>query len=588
MAKIIKKKFKSSLPFFLVLSILSLSVFGLVFNFNIEINKIGDKIGLSLIQPEVEAQIKDTATTTVTVKNAAPAFVGDAAESPASASTSPVNVGDLIGFTGTASDAEGDNFYLVICDQDGVTPGAGGSAPSCTNTQFCVSGVTAPNTQASCSYSLGAIVPETQNWVAYVCDDNSIDSDCVATSNSGTGDSGSPFYINHAPSITGVATTIDNQDPGADFTFTATSTDADITGGADVLELSICATNSWATSTGCAVPMCTGTSTSPNVACTWTSGVPLNDISYNYYAFVKDWHQMPASGNSQTSTYTVNNVAPSVTSILLNNGSDIVLNIKGAANIDVYASSTVVTDNNGCADITSATSTVYLSSATNGANCSADDNDCYQIPASSCTISGCSGGSDISVNVECSTSLVYYAIPTDDASSADLNPYASDNWLASIRAFDEALSYASSTATGVEVGVSTGIEVAEVLIDYGTLVAGTDTGANNATTTIINAGNSPLDTDLIGDDMLRNGTGPDYIAANNQEFSLTTFTYGAGTNIASSSQSLADIFAPRPSTSSNVEDNLYWGINVPVIVSGDYSGLNTFTALLDKNVAVEW
>lgn len=589
MAKKIKKKFLNSLPSFLILTLLSMSVIGLVFNFNIEIDKIGDRIGLSFSHPEVEAQSTDTATTTVTVRNAAPAIVGEPAESPSSASTTPVNIGDSLSFTATASDPEGDNFYLLICDQDGATPGAGGIAPHCDHTQFCVSASTTDDGLATCSYNVSGIVAETQTWVAYVCDDNTIDPACVLESKNGTGDSGSPFHINHAPSLDAVYTSTNNQNPGDDFIFTATSSDSDVIGGADVVELSICGTNVWSTSTGCVVPLCTGTSTDPTVSCTWESPIPLHDQAYNYYAFIKDWHDMASGDNSLTDTYTVNNVAPSVTSILLNDGSDIVLNIKGASDIAVYASSTTITDDNGCADIVSATSSIYLSSVAGGAECSADDNNCYQI--GSCTVSDCSGGSDISVIVECSTALVYYTIPTDDASAASANGYAGDNWLASIRAFDDnGATYASSTpsASGVEVGVVTAIEVSQALIDYGTLVAGTDTGSVNATTTIINAGNAPLDTNLIGEDMLRNGTGPENIPASNQEFALANFAYESGTNISSSSQTIVDITAPRATSTTAVEDNLYWGIDVPIIISGDYDGLNTFTATLDADSGGEW
>ena len=126
------------------------------------------------------------------------------------------------------------------------------------------------------------------------------------------------------------------------------------------------------------------------------------------------------------------------------------------------------------------------------------------------------------------------------------------------------------------------------MIDYGTLVGGTDTGADNATTTIVNAGNAPLDTNLMGEDMLRNGTGPEYIAASNQELSSSNFTYGAGTNIASSSQTSVDTYIPRPTSSVNSEDDIYWGMSVPAILSGDYNGVNTFTAVLDDDVGAEW
>ncbi len=584
MSKIIKKKFKDSLPFFLILSLLSMSVVGLVFNFNIEIKQIGSKIGFSVEMPEVDAQSVDVATTTVTVKNAAPSFTVDPAESPASIATTPVNVGDSLSFTATGFDAENNDYYLLICDQDGATPGVDGAAPSCDNTQFCVSNAASSTTQASCAYTVGAIAAESQAWVAYVCDNHSSEASCITNSNSGSGDSGTPFFINHAPIFTAVNTTLDNQVPGGDFTFLASVTDGDISGGADVLSLSVCDTNSWATSTGCAGnELCTATSTSADVECSWTSSVPLVDQSYNYYAFVKDDNNMPATGNSQTNTYTVANATPSVSSVLLNSGAPITLNIKGASAITIYASSTSVTDDNGCADITSATGTIYWSDATGGANCSADDNDCYPIPVA-CTVTGCGVFPDVDVIVECSADLAFFAIPTV---AGDLNPYGATDWMASIRAFDEAASYASSSP-GVELNVSTAIEVNEIEIVYGSLIANTDSGTDNATTTIVNAGNSPLDTDLIGDDMLRNGVGPEYIPALNQEFNLANFAYGAGAPIASSSQTRVDTVIVRPTSAVDVEDDIYWGIGVPIILSGDYTGLNTFTAVLDVDVAGEW
>ncbi|PLX21203.1 hypothetical protein C0584_03245 [Candidatus Parcubacteria bacterium] len=588
MAKIIKNKFKNSLPFFLILCLLSLSVSGLVFNFDISIEKVGNKLGLSVELPEVEAQVTDVATTTVTVRNAAPYFTVNPAESPASASTTPTNIGDSLTFTGTGDDAEGNDYYLLVCDSDGATPGVAGAAPSCDNVQFCVSGATTASNPASCSYTVQAWAPETRAWVAYVCDNHGTEAACAATSNSGSGDSGTPFHLNHAPSFSSISTTDDLNEPGQDFTVEAVVTDGDVIGGADVLTLDVCTTNSWATSTGCAdSTICTATSTSANVSCTWTSPIPLqDDTAISYYGFVMDDNDMAASGNSQTSTYTAANATPSVSSVLLNNGTAITLNIKGAADKTVYASSTTITDNNGCGDIDSATGTIFWEDAVGGADCSADDNDCYQIASGSCTVSGCTGGNDIDVVVQCTTDLVFYAKPTS-GDGTDANGAWDTAWFASIRAFDEAASYAS-TSPGVDVNTSSAIEVTEPEIAYGSLIANTDSGSDNATTTVVNAGNSPLDTNLIGDDMLRELVGPEYIPASNQEFLLSNFTYGGGTNIASSSQTLADTVIPRPTSVTNVEDEIYWGIAVPIILSGDYYGLNTFSAALDDNVAGEW
>lgn len=587
MAKIIKKKFRDSFPFFMILTLLSMSVVGLVFNFDVGIKQTGDKIGLNIEVPEVEANA-DVATTTVRIKNSAPTFTTPPAENPASASTSPINVGGSINFTGTAHDNEGNNFYLIICDQAGVTAGAGGSAPTCDHTTFCVSASTTPDSQANCTYSnVADPSAEFQNWVGYACDDHSLEASCSLVGSSPTDETASPFYVNHAPSFTGVATIVDNQVPGGTFTFEATTTDSDIAGGADVLTLDVCSTNAWATSTGCAVTtLCTGTSTSPNVTCDWTTGTPLNDTTYNYFAFVKDWHEMPSAGNSQAGSYTVANAPPSVSSVTLNDGSDITLNIKGNTTA-VYASTTSITDPNGCQDIVSATGTIYLSSVTDGMNCDADNNDCYQMDAVSCVLdaASCTGPSDSDISVQCSTDLEYYTIPTVAGSQ---NPHGADNWLASIKAFDESASYASTSA-GVEVAVSTAIEVNQAEIAYGSLVGGTNTGTTNATTTIVNAGNAPLDSDVTGADMLFENTGPSYIPALNQKFDLANFDYNvAGTAIASSSPTPIDTYIPRPVSATDVEDDVYWGISVPTLQSGEYFGLNTFEAVLDDNVGAEW
>jgi len=538
-------------------------------------------------------QTDDTATTTVTVRNAAPSMVGDAKEAPASYSSNPVNVGGTLFFEANAHDPEGDEYYLLVCDQDGATAVEGG-APSCDNTQFCVSTSTASDATSTCVYSNVANPPlsaETQAWVAYVCDGNGLDAACESTSNSGSGNSGSPFHVNHAPVFSAVSTTLNSQVPGDFVTIEASVIDNDVDGSADELIIYVCDSNSWATSTGCAgAEYCTGTSTTDDVSCSYTIPVPTPDQSYVYYAFVMDWHDMPASGNSQTSNFIVANAAPTVSSVDLNEGNDIILNIKDASNVLVGATSTAVVDSNGCLDLDYATSTIYLSSVTGEYDCDADDNDCYPIGQASCAISGCSGAGDANAIVTCTTTLAYYAIPTDDASAGQNNPYALDNWVASIRVFDDnSLSGVGTSSSGVaspDVVVSTAIEVSEPEIVYGSLIAGTNTGATNGTTTIVNAGNAPLDTDVEGVDMDRDGGGGT-IDEHYQEFDLSSFVYGAGTyTLSSTTPEQVNTIIPRP-TGTNSTDDIYWGIGVPVIISGDYAGLNTFSARLDDE-AGEW
>ncbi len=588
MAKKIKKHIIKSMPVFVILSlVISTLTLGIGFNFNFD-KLLYKNARQGLFSPEEVKAQNDTASTTVTVKNAAPTFTTEPAESPASTSTSPVNVGYSLTFTATANDVEGNDYYLIVCDSDSVSATNGG-APTCGGTQFCVSSQTSSDSQATCVYSSVADPgAETDEWYAFVCDNHATEADCSSASqgaNPGVGDDSSPFYVNHAPVFTAVITSDDNKDPGGTFTVTASTTDSDVEGGADVLSLYVCNTLGWATSTGCTGDqLCMGTSTSPNISCSFATSTPAADGSYTYYAYVKDWHEMPATGNYRSSTYTVNNVAPTVGAVTLNGGSDITLNMRGMDEVIATTTSVSIQDNNGCADIDHATGTVYWSNATGANNCSADDDDCYQIAQTACTMvsSSCSGSGDATVTYNCVTTMAYHAIPTDNSTG---NPNSGTNWLAAITVFDDnGESGTGTTSSGVDVITTTALEVTETEIPYGSIKSGQDSGDRNATTTIVNYGNSPLDTDVSGTDMNRNAGG-DLIPVNNQEYNLSNFTYGSGTDLSSTTPATVDVVASKPTTAQpDVSDQIFWGIGVPGgTLSGDYTGTNTFTAALDSS-----
>lgn len=575
MSKIIKRQLRRSFPVVLILLILNISLVGVFFNLKFDLNRPAEKLAGWL-----EAVRADNASSTVTVRNAPPAFTVAPAENPTSSSTSPVNVGGSISFTATADDPENHSYYLLVCSSAAATPGAGGGPPTCNATQFCVSSLTGDTNPANCSYNNvtdpGA---ESRNWFALVCDNHATEPDC-SNANQGSGDPGSPMYINHAPAIS-VVSTIDNfKDPGGIFTMRATSTDTDVQGGADVLTLYVCDTNSWATSTGCAgTTLCTGTSTSGTIDCQYTDTAPTPDQAYTYYAFVKDWHEMPASGNPQSSTYTINNVAPTVGAgtVTFNDGAVINLNMKNEATKDVWATSTSITDQNGCTDLSDATSTMFMINVAGGPGCSANDNNCYQVAAANCYISECSGAGDAIATIACRGSLAHYAVPTGVAGD---NPYEPYNWQASINAYDEALT-GTATSSGVEVFPGAALNVAEATIPYGILQAGQNSGAVNATTTVVNWGNVPIDTEIEGTWMTK---GIDVITENNQLFDLANFTYPTATyTLSSTTAASVDVVVARPTNPTDVTDEVYWGIGIPVgIPSGDYTGVNTISAILDQ------
>lgn len=565
------------MPYFMIVNlVLSSVISGFAFNYDFKVVKtIKNTLSLEMDKPIVKAQ--DTASTTVTVRNAAPAFSVTPVESPVSTSTSPVNVGDGITFVATADDPEGHDYYLVVCSTDAVTANNGG-APTCDVTTFCVSAATADTVQATCNYA-SVVDPgaETDDWYAFVCDGHATEAECVTTSSQGpapgTGDSSSPFHVNHAPLINAAATTVDNQDPGGTFTYTATSTDTDVNGTDDVLTLEICSTAVWATSTGCAATtFCSDTGTS-TISCNWMDTAPTPDAAYDYWVFVKDHHAMPASNNGLNRQYNINNVAPQVSGVSLipNNGSDILLNLRGAAAVNIFASSTTIVDQNGCADLVGATSSVYWENATNGYACAADDYDCYQIPSGDCVISNCSGAQ---ATVTCDVDMEYIARPTDASSDVDATA-----WMAALHVYDEALSTTGTSTVGTDIQTNTALEVTETTIAYGTLKSNENTGTTSATTTVENYGNSPLNVGISGTNMT---SGPNTIPIANQKYDLTyQFDYASQGTAASGVSTAVDTAITHPTTVGGTSDYLYWGIGIPVVPSGDYGGTNTFAAQLD-------
>lgn len=581
MGKIIKKEVKRSLPILVILSVVSFLVVGFSFNLDFNLVKFNQKDAFLGITPEAQA---DTASTSVTVQNEGPAFTA-VAESPASTSTSPINVGYGITFIATGTDQGGDAYWLIVCESDGVATVTAGNPPTClTGSTFCVSSATSSSGSGSTCASSTISDPgvETDEWYAYICDDHSSEPQC-SDSSQGSGDSGSPMHINHAPQFTLATTTDNNKDPGGTFTFQASTTDTDVMGSQDEIYGYFCTTDSWSVAAGCAsTTLCIATSTDGGAAsCNYTDTAPTPDQDYTYYAFVKDWHDFAAnSSSSQNATYTINNVAPSVTNVTLNSGADINLNLRLATEVEVAATSTSITDNNGCADISSATSTIYLGTVTNGHNCSADDSDCYQIASGNCTISGCDGDNDSQVTYTCTTTFAFYAISTDD----DHVAASTTGWMARITVTDDDSAFSSDSfiATSVDVVSTAGVDVYEAAISYGNVQAGSDTGQNNSTTTVINYGNTPIDTDVSGTDMDDGGT--NYIDENRQEYSLTIFDYDAGSDLSSTTPATVNVVIPRPTSQATTSDDIYWGIGILVgTPSGDYSGVNTLAVVEDAD-----
>jgi len=102
----------------------------------------------------------------------------------------PVLLGNTVTFNATATDINGDTWYLAICKTDAVT---GGLPPTCDGGAYCVSSSTvADGSENTCTWvSTGS---GAQNWYAFACDD-SVTKKCTTTGNTVN----SPITVNIKP-----------------------------------------------------------------------------------------------------------------------------------------------------------------------------------------------------------------------------------------------------------------------------------------------------------------------------------------------------------------------------------------------------
>lgn len=516
--------------------------------------------------------------------NTAPAFSVNPSDD-GSATSTPTSFGDNVTFSATAIDPENDNYYLAVCQTGSITPGNDGP-PVCNGGSWCISGLASSTAEATCDYN-AATSSETLNWHAFVCDKwaGVGVAKCSAASQGGWGDDNdSPFNINHRPTFTSIITQNDNQDPGSTFNIVTVSADTDTAGGADTLYLYVCRVDS-ASFSGCSggagntVCQILATS-SPNAACAYADTAPTPATTTVYYGFIYDNHGLAASANSASSSYTINNVAPTLGSLVLNNGQPITLNIKGAPDKLVQTINSSVTDPNGCdTGLVSAVASVYMSNVSGGYNCTADTNDCYQIGVSGCVKSACSGDDDSTATITCSADLKYYAVPTDN--TAPGNPWEPYTWTSRIQVYDGA-NYVATGSAAVELATGRALDVNEAWIDFGSnLFAGQNTGSVNQTTTVMNISNSPVDTNLAGIDM--SGIPSGTLAVGNQEWNLTGFTWASGTDLTLAGEDV-DIGIKRATSSNDSFKYVYWGIGIPFgSDSSVYEGRNEFTPISDPD-----
>lgn len=259
------------------------------------------------------------------------------------------------------------------------------------------------------------------------------------------------------------------------------------------------------------------------------------------------------------------NSAPTVSAVTINNGAAITLIENTTININATGT---ITDTDGNANIVYATATLYRSGV--GAGCTADDNNCYRLASSSCSLTSCSGNS---CTATCTAAIQFFADPTDSGT------YSAQNWLASITGVDQAgASGSGASGTGAELNTLLALNVTGS-IGYGSLSPGGNTGGTNQTTVVTNTGNAAIDTNLSGTNLT---SGANTIAVGNQKYATSTFTY-SGCSVCtalttSPVQYILNIL--KPTSTAPVTQNVYWGLSVGTNPSGSYTGTNTVDAAL--------
>lgn len=593
-------------------TLLGVFVFGLVFLLNLGTNEI----------PHVVAQ--QIATTSVTVLNTAPVWTATTTELIESSSDNPTNAGDVVTWVAVGTDANAEDYYLLICDGNATPTPNSNAAPDCDpgDVQWGVSTATLSGTQASVSTTTADAWAESNVWYGWVCDGNNGTPRCNSIATQGTNaTNSSPFEVNHRPSFT-ILSDNSPKDPGQTVTFTSTSSDTDSSGTQDTVRLFVCSTNSFSTTTDtCNATTLASTTIAAaalaDASSTYTIVIPTQDQDYNAYGFVIDNHGFEATGGAQgtDSTLTVANVAPTVSSstIVINDGLDMTLT-EEASQTPAFTLQFTIDDNNTCDavggglgdEIVDFNLSLYRSGV-GSTTCSVtgpyNANNCYpssEAPtawALSCTASStsCTGGTDTDVVWDCTFPLWYVADPTDGTATS--TQYPTQNWLAQVQGIDDdaATGATSQSETGVEVVSFLAFALNTLTISYGSLEPGQQNDPLTATTTIASTGNVGLDKDVQGESMCTTySTGSpcptsatSTIPESEQHFSTSTVTYAQGTALSSTTPQEIEVNVPKSTaTSTQATSDAYWGIRVPATISfsGDYTGENTITALVGESV----
>lgn len=576
-------------------------------------------IGTSDVENVVAQQ---NATTSVTILNIPPDWDVDAEEETESSVTVPTNSGDEVAWVATGSDANSAPYFLLICATN-ATPTAnaasgpanlGTEPPECATgvTQWAVSTSTVSGQEARAATTTLESMPESNEWYAWICDDDHVNPRCNDAVKQGTGSTASPFIVNYRPTFT----VFDNdspREPGEVVVFSSTSSDPSTFAGTDNVTLYVCSTNSFnlSTLTCDATELASSTPVAADPAANYTIPIPFRDQNYAAFGFVVDSFGHAASGGAQgtDSVLEVANATPFVqpNSISLNGSTDMVLTVPEGETTG-FTLDFLASDNNSCVNAASGDEivdwnvSVFRTDIGTSSCATAGDynpNNCYtsEVPSASwnvtCTASttSCTGPSDIDVLYECTFPLWYVADPTDGTATNTV--YFASDWSAAASVVDDDAAVGTLTAGNFTQNLASFLVFAldTLAIPYGALEPGQRTDPLVASTTIRATGNVGLNELLSGESMCPGysssvtcpNSSTSTIAESFQVFATNTDAYAdavaAGNVLSSTTPIELAINVPKSTATSTQETGqTYWGIEIPstITLAGAYTGENTF------------
>lgn len=577
------------------------------------------------------------ATTTITVLNTPPAWTILAHERFESSATNPTNSGSTTVWAATAYDNNDEDYYLLICSGSSTPTARTGLTPLCggTDFQWAVSALSSSTQQAIAATTTidkltasSSFDGEQHEWYAWICDTVS-NARCNASYATGTAaTNSSPFNVNSRPRFS-LYNDTGGTDPGGTVTFYATSSDPDHVPGDDTVQLHVCSTDSFNTTSTFAcegTTLATSTFVTSNPSATYNLPSVMPDTDYDAYGFIIDEHNHPSNDTAQqTNTFlTVNNVAPTVpaSQIDLNNATSLILT-QNAGETTGFELQFTANDANSCyqSDLSTFEVQDYIvsiyhsgiaspaTSTCNGTSTSQyDANNCYTSAVATstwnlnCTASTTScdydgvNNFDSGVVYDCTFPLWYVADPTDGTSTVSV--HHAEQWYAAVSAIDNDGATSSShtqAQNGRELLSFLYLALDTLSIPYDDLEPGSWMSLTTATTTVRSEGNTGLDEYLSGESMCGTYTtgntcptsATSTIPESEQVFATSSIQYGtassSGNTLSSTTLKLLDLNVKKATeTGTTTEGVTYWGIRVPntITLAGLYTGENTFWAAL--------